>query len=345
MLLALGFGSVAAWLLRRRAPERLLLLFGLWCLLYGLRLVAHQAPVQLSVGGSTRTWDYIIAFVTYAINVPGALFFEALLGPGWKQSVRRVWQLDAVYAAVAVSTDFIAGRPRLAMGPNRPLVLAGLAVQALNVWLYRRRLSRLFTSPAVAAAGLVLLIFVANQNLRPAVVDLEPVGVLIFVTALAYGVVGIVFRGEAELLAVQRELETARQIQLSLLPREPPRVRSLDVAVQYLPMTAVAGDLYDFVQLGPSRLGILVADVCGHGVPAAIVASMVKMAFSAQADHAHDPAHVLSIMNRALSRQLEQGFVTAIYAVVDTDRGTITGRQRRAPAAARRPPGRNCRRD
>ena len=40
MLIALGFGSIAAWLLRRRAAERLLLLFGIWCLLYGLRLVA-----------------------------------------------------------------------------------------------------------------------------------------------------------------------------------------------------------------------------------------------------------------------------------------------------------------
>jgi Stage II sporulation protein E (SpoIIE) len=328
MLVALGFGSIAAWLLRRRAAERLLLLFGIWCLLYGLRLVALQTPVHLSIGGSHRTWAYIIAFVTYVINVPGGLFFEALLGPGWKYSIRRVWQLQAVYAAVAISTDLILGRPNAAMGPNRPIVLAGLAVQALNVWFYRRRLNELFTTPMIAAGGFVLLFFVVNENLGrpfvPAAVDLEPVGVLLFVTTLAYGVVGSVFRGEAELLAVQRELKTARQIQLSLLPREPPRVRGLDVAVRYVPMTAVAGDLYDFVALGPSRMGILVADVCGHGIPAALIASMVKLAFSTQADHAHDPGRVLTMMNRVLTRQLEHGFVTAVYAVVDTDRGTIT---------------------
>ena len=85
-------------------------------------------------------------------------------------------------------------------------------------------------------------------------VNLEPVGVLMFVLALGHGVVGGVVRGEAELLAVQRELEAARQIQRSLLPREAPGVRGLDVAVRFVPMSAVAGDLYDFVDLGPPEL-------------------------------------------------------------------------------------------
>jgi phosphoserine phosphatase RsbU/P len=327
MLIALGLASVAAWALRRRTAERLLLLFGIWCLLYGLRLVALQEAVRMSIGGSNRTWAYLIGFVTYSINVPTTLFFQALIGPGWKQSIRRVWQLQTLYAAAAIVTDLVVGRPQAAMWPNRPFVLLALSVQAVNVWLFRHRLNQLFKTPVIAAAGFVLLLSVFNENLnRPFLraVDLEPVGVLVFVTALGYGVVGNVFRSEAELLAVQRELETARQIQLSLLPRKPPRVRGLDVAVRYLPMTAVAGDLYDFVELGPSRIGILVADVSGHGVPAALVASMVKLAFSMQTDHAHDPARVLTMMNQVLSRQLEQGFVTAIYAVVDTERSVVT---------------------
>jgi sigma-B regulation protein RsbU (phosphoserine phosphatase) len=148
--------------------------------------------------------------------------------------------------------------------------------------------------------------------------------VFAFVVSLGYGVVGTVFRQEAELVGVQRELETARRIQTALLPRDLPRVSGLDVAVRYLPMTAVAGDLYDFLDLGPSHLGILVADVCGHGIPAALVASMVKVAFSAQAEQAHDPAQVLSAINRILCRHVDGTFVTAIYAVIDTHRRTIT---------------------
>jgi phosphoserine phosphatase RsbU/P len=327
ILIALGLASTAAGAVRRRAAARLLLLFGIWCVLYGVRLLAQQTAVRDAIGGPLRDWAYAIAFITYGINVPSALFFEALLGLGWKQSIRRVWQLQAVYAATAITTDLIIGRPNAAMSPNGPLVLIGLVVQVVNVWLYRRRLSRLFTTPVIAVAALALVLSVFNANLgRPFVptVNLEPVGVLLFVIALAYGVVGSVFRGEAELLAVQRELETARQIQRSLLPAAAPQTRGLDVAVQYVPMTAVAGDLYDFVDLGPSTVGILVADVSGHGVPAALVASMVKLAFSTQTEQAQDPARVLAAMNRVLSRQLEHGFVTAIYAVIDTDHRTMT---------------------
>jgi sigma-B regulation protein RsbU (phosphoserine phosphatase) len=326
-LFALGAGAITAWSLRRRSAERLLLAFGIWCVLYGVRLVLQQAAVRAGLGGSPVLWAYCNAFITYAINVPGGLFFEALLGPGWKQSIRRVWQVQAVYAVAAIAIDIAAKRPYAAMAPNRPLVLVALLVAVVNVFLYRRRLSRLFTTPAIVAGAFVLLFFVANENLnRPfaPAINLEPVGVAAFVMSLAYGVVGITVRNEAEYFAIQRELDTARQIQTSLLPRRAPRIRGLDVAVQYVPMTAVAGDLYDFVELGPSTLGILVADVSGHGVPAALVASMVKLAFSTEADHAHDPAVVLTAMNRALSRQLERSFVTAVYAVIDTDRGTMT---------------------
>jgi serine phosphatase RsbU (regulator of sigma subunit) len=98
-------------------------------------------------------------------------------------------------------------------------------------------------------------------------------------------------------------------------------------------MTAVAGDFYDFVQLGPSRVGVLVADVSGHGIPAALVASMVKVSFSAQADQADDPARVLAAMNQILCRHLEHAYVTAVYAVVDTARQSITN------ANAGHPPG------
>jgi sigma-B regulation protein RsbU (phosphoserine phosphatase) len=321
-LTALGLTSIGAWGLRRRVAERLLLWFGIWCLLYGIRLIAAQPAVQGSIGGSGRTWTYVIGFITYGINVPSVLFFEALIGVGWKQSIRRVWQLQIGYTAAAIVTDLVTGRPYTAMPLNNPLVLAGLTVVAANVWLYRRRLSKLFTTPILVGCALALVLSVINENLgRPflSTIDLEPVGVLVFVVALAYGVVGTVVRGEAELLAVQRELKTAREIQRSLLPQEAPRMPGLDVAVEFVPMTAVAGDLYDFADLGPSKIGILVADVSGHGIPAAMVASMVKLAFSTQAEQAHDPARVIAGVNRALCRQLKQGFVTAVYAVIDLE--------------------------
>lgn len=326
-LLALGCASIVAWNLRRRSSDRLLLYFGIWCCLYGIRLFGQQSFIRTTIGGAPQLWTYLIVFVTYTINVPGGLFFEGLVGPGWKMSIRRVWQIQAVYAIAAITIDLTLRRPGAAMGPNNWLVLGGIIVALANLWLYRDRLSPFVKSRVVAIGAIVLVLFVVNENLHRPIApsfSLEPVGVFIFILCLAYGVVGSVFRKEAELVAVQRELETARGIQAALLPREVPQIQSLDLAVRYVPMTAVAGDLYDFAVLGPTRVGVLVADVSGHGIPAALVASMVKLAFSAQADEAHDPARLLTGMNRILCNHMDRTFVTAIYAVIDSERGSIT---------------------
>jgi sigma-B regulation protein RsbU (phosphoserine phosphatase) len=326
-LLTLGIASSVAWSLRRQSSDRILLFFGIWCSLYGIRLIGLQSFVRAVLGGSPRSWGFLTVLVTYAINVPGGLFIESLVGPGWKGSVRRTWQVFAVYAVVAVVTDLLLRRPGAAMGPNSPIVLAAMIVWLGNLWRYRQRLTPIFATRGIAVGGIVLVLFVINQNTgRPVwpTINLEPVGVFVFMACLGYGVVGSVLRREAELVAMHRELDTARHIQTALLPRELPSVPRIDIAVQYLPMTAVAGDLYDFVLLGPERFGILVADVTGHGIPAALVASMVKVAFSSQAANAHDPASVLSGMNGILCGNMERTYVTAIYAVVDSGQGTIS---------------------
>jgi len=92
----------------------------------------------------------------------------------------------------------------------------------------------------------------------------------------------------------------------------------LDVATRYLPASSVAGDFYDFLNANGRGVGILVADVAGHGVPAALVASMVKVALSAQAAHARDPAAVLDGMNRIFSGHGIKTFITAGYVYLDT---------------------------
>jgi serine phosphatase RsbU (regulator of sigma subunit) len=103
-----------------------------------------------------------------------------------------------------------------------------------------------------------------------------------------------------QLLTIQKELETARQIQLSILPSEIPKIQGLDIAARYVPMTSVAGDFYDFIVVDEKHIGILVADVSGHGMPAALIASMLKIALSTQEAHAADPAQVLWGLNHAL---------------------------------------------
>ena len=128
---------------------------------------------------------------------------------------------------------------------------------------------------------------------------------------------------ERQLLAIRNELETARQIQLSILPQEIPRAAGLDIAARYVPMSSVAGDFYDFLPVDEKRTGVLMADVSGHGMPAALIASMLKIAFAAQAANALDPAKVLSGLNQALCGKFQGQYVTAAYVLIDTETRTL----------------------
>ena len=127
-----------------------------------------------------------------------------------------------------------------------------------------------------------------------------------------------------QLLTINKELEMARQIQLSILPRETPKFRGLDIAARYVPMSSVAGDFYDFIIVDEQHVGILVADVSGHGLPAALIASMLQVAFAAQHAHASEPGSVLSGLNGALCGKFLTDFVTAAYVFVDMEKNSIS---------------------
>jgi serine phosphatase RsbU (regulator of sigma subunit) len=97
-------------------------------------------------------------------------------------------------------------------------------------------------------------------------------------------------------------------------------------------MTAVAGDLYDFIRFGEGRLGLFVADVSGHGVPAALVASMLKTALTIYGLTCRSPAELLKELNRVFCGQFEGEFITAACAVLDA------GSQKLTYSAAGHPP-------
>jgi serine phosphatase RsbU (regulator of sigma subunit) len=127
----------------------------------------------------------------------------------------------------------------------------------------------------------------------------------------------------AQLLELNNELDMARQIQLSILPHTVPQLPGLEIVARFRPMTAVAGDFYDFVQIDDKHLGILIADVSGHGLSSALIASMLQVALTAQVVHASEPAKVLSGLNRALCGKFTHNFVTAAYVYVDMDKSQM----------------------
>jgi sigma-B regulation protein RsbU (phosphoserine phosphatase) len=126
-----------------------------------------------------------------------------------------------------------------------------------------------------------------------------------------------------QLTAIRSELETARQIQLSILPREMPQIHGLDFAARYLPMTEVAGDFYDFITVDDYRIGALIADVSGHGMPAALISSMLKIALAEQSSCASDPIQVLLGLNQALCGKFQGHFVTAAYVFIDMENNIL----------------------
>jgi serine phosphatase RsbU (regulator of sigma subunit) len=127
----------------------------------------------------------------------------------------------------------------------------------------------------------------------------------------------------SQLLALNNELEMARQIQLSILPHSIPKLPGLQIAARFLPMTSVAGDFYDFIQIDDKHIGILIADVSGHGLPSALIASMLQVALTGQAGHASEPTEVLAGLNRALCGKFTHNFVTAAYLYVDLEKNLM----------------------
>jgi phosphoserine phosphatase RsbU/P len=139
----------------------------------------------------------------------------------------------------------------------------------------------------------------------------------------------LVLRSIREKLALQleelrEELATARLVQLSILPSQVPQMKGLDIAARYMAASSVAGDFYDFIVIDEQHLGILVADVSGHGMPAALISSMIKIALSSQMANAADPAKVIFGLNQALCGKFDQHFVTAAYSLIDLEKRTLT---------------------
>lgn len=151
---------------------------------------------------------------------------------------------------------------------------------------------------------------------------LDHIGFAMLLLSLAYVALQLVFASERRLLAVEGELEIAHKIQMEILPRGVPTTRGLRMSATYRPMTAVAGDFYEFVPVDEARVGILVADVAGHGVPAALIASMIKVAMQAVFSCADDPGAVLMGLNRVLSSQRPSQLISAAYLWLDTEHRT-----------------------
>jgi sigma-B regulation protein RsbU (phosphoserine phosphatase) len=321
-----GVAAAAAAMLRRRGDSRALLWFGAFTFLYGLRL-AVKSYLPILFGVPLRPINFAEAFITYVITIPAWALTARLLGRGWKSTLRAQVVVFAIFAPIGIAADLLTHRPASLEFVNNILVVIGGAVVLVNTIRLRGRST--LEQRVVLGGALLFLLFALNNNLAalgvlPWSSGDETLGFLIFVASLGFASVRGFLRGEREQIALENELRTAREIQQSILPTSMPDVPGLRFQARYDPASSVAGDLYDFLRVDEAHVGVLVADVSGHGVPAALIASMVKIAVTSQSRLAGDPAAMLHELDRTLRREVKRAFVTATYLWLDMAQRTVT---------------------
>jgi len=133
---------------------------------------------------------------------------------------------------------------------------------------------------------------------------------------------------QAQIMAqerLERDMELAAQIQASLLPRELPAIDGFEFAAVAVPARYVSGDFYDFVSKDAGTCFIVVADISGKGVAAALLTSTARALLRAEAEHEDSPAAIVGHVNQSLYEDLAHAekFITLLAARLDAQRGSL----------------------
>jgi sigma-B regulation protein RsbU (phosphoserine phosphatase) len=314
-----GAVCVGYCLLRRRF-EPLLVWLGAFAALYGIRLWLQSDLMGLELARSLVLTRISVA-IDFLIPIPGFTFLQiaGFVGPSKKE---KPWRLKVVFLLLVVAT--------LIFGPQSFFYAINNIVVTIFLWILLFRSFRKRTEGReIAAVRFGVLSFIALalfDNTLGSVwrmPHLEPIGFAVMLGTFGYMAARRTLDREVELGEIQKELELARSIQQSILPVGFPQSHNFNVAAGYRPMTSVAGDLYDFLLANDCEAGLLIADVSGHGVPAAMIAAMVKMAADSRQTLSSQPAALLREMNAALIGSTHGEMITAAYLYLDAERREI----------------------
>lgn len=124
---------------------------------------------------------------------------------------------------------------------------------------------------------------------------------------------------------LEDEMETAKRIQEGLMPKELPEAVNLRATAIYIPAGKVGGDLYDIIITPRQKIAILIFDVSGHGIPAALITAMAKMLFANAIEKNDSPAEVFREVNKQLCNFIKtEQYLTAFLGVIDPIKNTMT---------------------
>ncbi|HXJ96918.1 MAG TPA: PP2C family protein-serine/threonine phosphatase [Terriglobia bacterium] len=321
-----GASSIAA--IRRRSGARLFVWLGIWSAMYGVSLLTRSPavvaalprPIQASV-------PYVNVVAAYLVVVVASLAILEL-SLGRLRLLVKIVVFAGTAVAVAGIGGFVFGGSQNKFMPYNHFLVVCLLLILIIVVSVEKLSDRFMALPNRRVLALGTLVFAIEAlwvNLARRLHYPPPPHILdhsafaVFLLSFGYVAIESIVANERRLMSIENELAVARRLQLSILPATIPEVQNLHIAVAYQPMTAVAGDFYEFVPIDGKRVGFLVADVTGHGVPAALIASMIKVAMQSVASCAHDPREVLHGLNRILFPQIRDQFASAAYLWLDIE--------------------------
>ena len=264
----------------------MLVWLGIWCAMYGARPLADSlATLRLVPTWFQVVLPYFDTAISYLILVFGTLTLLQL-ARGKLRIVLQALILAALMIAIVGMGYFLftGSQDRLILynqllATLLLLVLLGvLSVPKLSkkfLVISDRKVLTVGTYAFTVEALYVNLVRPFGYHL-PSILD--ALGFAALLLSLGIVAVRVISANERRLLSIESELTVAREIQTSILPDSTPEHEDLRITTAYRPMTAVAGDFYDFIPIDQNRVGFLIADVSGHGVPAALIAAMIKVA-------------------------------------------------------------------
>ena len=318
-ILTIGILSLCVHFRTRVSRDRILLWFGLFASPYGLALLCRSVFIP---EWSDRAELFIFVFgrsMGLLSGIPALFLFRQFYGAGWRLSTKWLIWIYALSVTAVLSLAPTHERPHSLPSPGIALVIL-VPFELLVDWFagYKPPLVKGRFSAFIGLA----LFFIAFSydhfsHWEHGAANTEPIGFLALTIGLGYVVSLRVATNESEWLSMRAEMRAAQKIQAAILPLSTPIVAGFTVAARYAPMTAVAGDVYSFQETKTGSIGIVVADVMGHGVPAALVASMVKVSVSSSIEHGKEPGEIMEHLNRTLCNEAPGQLATAVYISLD----------------------------
>lgn len=315
--LALGVASLAVWLILFRAGG---LVLNMWM---GLpeenanRMFDSFSPAFHIIGGSFANVMYVFTFfVLFALSyirrkissLPAIIGIgTVILGLGFSESIQPLSAGIAVQLGVAaiiawslvrydVLTSFLALWMFTITKETATLLVTGHPAYTASA----------FVLMALAAALVILSLFSLYR--KQEITDFDSI-----TPAFA--------RHISERQRLQQELEIARQVQMSFLPKTNPKFEGLDIASRCAPAQEVGGDYYDFITLDHQKLGVVVGDVSGKGTQAAFFMTLTKGFLRALAGVTESPSIILTRINKLFYENVERGiFISMVYGIFDMNK-------------------------